>query len=106
MDYKYEDVDSTYIRKLAQKVIDSGHRAMGAPAWGYCRWGPRAGTGQLRNIDAYAQAYRGLNGSLGVVVTNWYPSRYLSNAIWDGFAHAAVTLNENSAVARNTAFQR
>jgi len=106
MDWNYKDDDPQFLRKLAQKVIDSGHRAMGAPAWGYCRWGPRAGTEQLRNLDAFADAYRDLNGSLGVMVTNWLPSRYLSDAIWDGFAYAAVALQEGSTAARNTAFRR
>jgi hypothetical protein len=106
MDYNYEEPDPVYVRKLAQKAIDSGHRVMGAPAWGYCRWGPRAGTVQLRNIDAYADGHRGLSGSLGVIVTNWNPSRYLPDAIWDGFAYAAVALNESSTAARNTAFRR
>jgi hypothetical protein len=106
MDWNYSDVDPKFVRQLAQKVIDSGHRAMGAPAWGWCRWGPRAGTEQLRNLDAYADAYRDLSGSLGVVVTNWFPSRYLSDSIWDGFAYAAVALHEGSTAARNTAFRR
>ena len=106
MDWNYEDEDPAALRKLAQKVVDSGHRAMGAPGLIYCRWGPRPGRGQFNNLDAYAQAYRGLQGSLGVIVTNWLPSRYLADSLWDGFAYAAVNLREGSDAARYTALRR
>ena len=106
MDWNYEDEDPAELRKLAQKVVASGHRAMGAPSLIWCRWGPRPGTAQLNNLDAYAEVYKSVSGSLGVVVTNWIPSRYLADAIWDGFAYAAVVLHEGSAAARHTAFRR
>ena len=106
MDWNYEDEDPAELRKLAQKVVASGHRAMGAPGLIYFRWGPRPGSTQFNNLDAYAEAYRGLSGSLGVIVTNWVPSRYLADSLWDGFAYAAVTLQEGSEAARQTAFRR
>ena len=91
---------------LAEKAVNSGHRAMGAPGLIYCRWGPRPGSTQFNNLDAFAEAYTHLNGSLGVIVTNWVPGRYLGDALWDGFAYAAVTLRDGSAAARHTAFRR
>lgn len=106
MDWNYEDEDPAALRKLAEKVVASGHRAMGAPGLIYCRWGPRPGNIQLNNLDAYAEAYRGLNGSMGVIVTNWIPSRYLASALWDGIAYSAITMREGSSTARHTAFRR
>jgi len=44
--------------------------------------------------------------SLGVILTNWVPSRYIQNSLWDGFAYAAVAFSHGSAAARNSAFRR
>jgi len=55
-------------------------------------------------VDAYRRIDDPRN--LGVIVTNWVPTRYLQNAIWDGIAYAGVALNEGSAAARDTAFRR
>jgi hypothetical protein len=65
------------------------------------------GTGQLQNINAYADAYRNIKDPrcLGVIVTNWLPSRYVQNSIWDGLAYASVAINEGSASAQNNAFK-
>jgi hypothetical protein len=81
---------------------------MGAPAWGWSRWGPRAGTEQLRNIDAFADAYLEISDPrcLGLILTNWHPSRYIQNSIWDGFAYAAVAFTGGSVQARTSAFRR
>ena len=106
MDWDYEDDDPAKLRQLAEKAVNSGHRAMGAPGLIYCRWGPRPGSSQFNNLDAFAEAYTHLKGSLGVIVTNWVPGRYLGDALWDGFAYAAVTLREGSAAARHTALRR
>ena len=106
MDWNYEDQDPGKLRALAQRVVDSGHRAMGAPSLIWCRWGPRPGSVQLNNIDAYAGAYSHLRGSLGVIVTNWLPSRYLADSLWDGFAYAAMALHEGGTASRPTAFRR
>ena len=72
------------------------------------RWGPRAGNDQLRNIDAFADAYSAPeeSSSLGVILTNWVQSRYVQNSIWDGFAYAAVAFKDRTTVARNSAFRR
>ena len=82
-------------------------RVIGAPSLIHCKWGPRVGVSQLRNIDAYADAYRGIDDprNLGVMVTNWVPSRYIQNSIWDGIAYAGVALKEGSAIARRDAFK-
>lgn len=106
MDWQYYVTDPQPLAQVAHQVIDRGLRAIGGPAIISCEWGPRAGDLQLRNIDAYAEAYAGTSDarSLGVIVTNWVPSRYLQGSLWDSFAYAAVALRQGSAAARETAF--
>ncbi len=41
-----------------------------------------------------------------MILTNWVPSRYVQNSIWDGFAYAAVAFNEGTATAQQSAFRR
>jgi hypothetical protein len=80
---------------------------IGAPALISCSSGPRPGDRQLRNIDAFADAYSGIHDPrcLGIIVTNWVPSRYIQGSLWDGFAYAAVALDRGSAAARQSAFR-
>lgn len=108
IDWNYEENDPAKIEITARQALANGLRVIGGPALGWCRWGPRPGTGQLQNINAYADAYRQIDDprSLGVIVTNWLPSRYVQNSIWDEFAYAAVAINEGSARAQNIAFKR
>ncbi len=40
------------------------------------------------------------------MLTNWVPSRYIQNSIWDGFAYAATAFKEGSGAARNSGFPR
>ncbi len=107
MDWQYSQVDPRPLEQAARKVIETGLRAIGAPAVISCRWGPRPGLSVLQNISAYAEAYRRINDprALGVIVTNWIPCRYLQNSIWDSFAYAAVALREGGERARDTAFR-
>jgi hypothetical protein len=62
----------------------------------------------LRNIDAYADTYLGTTdtGALGVILTNWIPSRYVQNSIWDGFAYAAVAFRQGTATAQTSGLRR
>jgi len=108
MDWQYYVTDPKPIEQAARKVIDTGLRAIGAPALISCRWGPRASVNALRNIGAYADAYNRIDSprALGVIVTNWMPSRYLQRSLWDSYAYAAVALREGSSVARASAFRR
>jgi len=108
MDWNYRETDSVPLRTALAKVRANGSRAIGAPALINYQWGPRAGTEQLRNIDAFSNAYFGTNdpGSLGVILTNWVPSRYIQNSIWDGFAYGAVAFKEGTAAAQTSAFRR
>lgn len=108
MDWNYEDNSSATFRKAFQKVSANGSRGIGAPGLSCYKWGARVGTEQLRNIDAYADAYLEVNdpNSLGVIMTNWIPSRYVQNSIWDGFAYAAVAFNEGTAIAQTSGFRR
>lgn len=108
MDWQYYVTDPKPLEQAAHKVIDTGLRAIGAPALISCRWGPRPGLNALRNIDAYADAYRSIKSPrvLGVIVTNWIPSRYIQRSLWDSHAYSAVALKEGSLVARESAFRR
>jgi hypothetical protein len=102
MDWNYWDTNEAQFRDTLEAIQAAGHRGIGAPGLISYRWGPRAGTNALRNIDAFADAYIAPDdpASLGVILTNWVPSRYIQNSIWDGFAYAAVAFNDSSAGAR------
>jgi hypothetical protein len=108
MDWNYSANNALPIHDTLAKVRANGSRAIGAPALTCHGWGPRVGTEQLRNIDAYADSYFGTNdsGVLGVVLTNWIPSRYLQDSIWDGFAYAGIAFNQGTAAAQTSAFHR
>jgi hypothetical protein len=108
MDWNYRENSSAKLQDAYLKVRANGSRAIGAPGLIHYEWGPRAGSEQLRNIDAYADCYLGSNdpASLGVILTNWIPSRYIQNSIWDGFAYAAVAFNEGTAAAQASGFRR
>jgi|HubBroStandDraft_6_1064221.scaffolds.fasta_scaffold48531_4 hypothetical protein len=108
MDWNYWDTSADNFQDALEQVKTHGSRAIGAPGLISYRWGARAGTDQLRNIDAFARAYLEKDdpGSLGVILTNWVPSRYVQSSIWDGFAYAAVAFNEGTAAAQKSAFRR
>lgn len=108
MDWNYWDTDPSRFEAAFEKVKAHGARGIGAPGLISYRWGARAGTSQLANIDAFAETYLAKDdpGSLGVILTNWVPSRYVQSSIWDGFAYAAVAFNDGKAVARKSAFRR
>jgi len=108
MDWQYYVTEPEPLAQAASQAIAQGLRVIGAPAIITCEWGPRIGQLQLQNLDAYADAYSGLHDSrcLGVIVTNWLPSRYLQGSLWDSFAYAAVALCEGSATARESAWKR
>ncbi|HTX76556.1 MAG TPA: family 20 glycosylhydrolase [Terracidiphilus sp.] len=107
MDWNYGETDAAPLRDTLEKIAAHGARAIGAPALSCYRWGARVGAEQLRNVDAYADAYLALKepASLGVVVTNWIPSRYIQNSIWDSFAYAAVALTQGTATAQTSGFR-
>ncbi len=108
MDWNYWDTNPVQFRDALAAIHASGHRGIGAPGLISYRWGPRAGTKSLRNIDAFADAYFAPDnsGSLGVILTNWVPSRYIQNSIWDGFAYAAVAFKHGTATARESGHRR
>ena len=108
MDWNYSENSSARIQETLLKVSANGSRGIGAPGLVNYKWGARVGTEQLRNIDAYAESYLGANApsSLGVILTNWVPSRYIQNSIWDGFAYAAVAFKEGTATAQTSGFRR
>ena len=107
MDWNYWDTDPVPFRNALAKVRANGSRGIGAPGLISYRWGPRPGASQLGNIDAFADAYLASHdsASLGVILTNWVPSRYIQNSLWDGYAYAAVAFNHGSAAARSSAFR-
>lgn len=108
MDWNYWDDDQMRIQHAAETVLKNGSRLIGGPGLIWCRWGPRASEAQLRNIDAFADVYRRLHhpGCLGVVVTNWIPSRYLADSLWDGLAYGAVAIEQGAEAARREGFVR
>jgi len=108
MDWNYRDNSSVRIHEALEKVTANGFRGIGAPGLIHYKWGPRVGTEQLRNIDAFADSYLAANdsNSLGVILTNWIPSRYVQNSIWDGFAYAAIAFNQGTATAQTSGFRR
>ena len=108
MDWNYSETDAVPLHDTLEKIAAHGARAIGAPALSCYHWGARVGAEQLRNVDAYANAYHASNepASLGVVITNWIPSRYVQNSIWDSFAYAAVALNQGTPAARTSGFRR
>lgn len=108
MDWDYAEINPVPLHQSLEKIAAHGARGIGAPGLSCYRWGARVGAEQLRNVDAYAQAYLASNepASLGVVVTNWIPSRYIQSSIWDSFAYAAVALSEGSAAAQMSGFRR
>jgi len=108
MDWQYYVTDPQPLAATAQQVIARGMRVIGAPALISCEWGPRAGALTLSNMDAFADAYAAIpdDHCLGVIVTNWIPSRYLQNSLWDSIGYAAVALNEGSARAQEDALRR
>lgn len=108
MDWNYWDTNAVQFRDTLAHIQAAGHRGIGAPGLISYRWGPRAGTRSLRNIDAFADAYLTENdaSSLGVILTNWVPSRYIQNSIWDGFAYSAVAFKDGSAAAQIAGLRR
>ncbi len=104
MDWNYWDTSAIQFHDALGKVRANGSRGIGAPGLISYRWGPRPGTEQLRNIDAFADAYGGAEdaGSLGVILTNWVPTRYLQNSLWDGFAYGAIAFKDGSVAAQTS----
>lgn len=96
------------IAAAAQRALEAGFRLVGAPALTWCRWNLRPGAMQLDNIDAFAAAYHALRApaNLGLIVTNWVPSRYLPAALWDGAAYAGQALSSPGGIERGAAFER
>jgi hypothetical protein len=101
MDWQYYVPDAEPLRKTARGLIDDGRSVIGAPAMISCKWGPRCADAQLRNIDAFADAYASLpdGNNLGVVITNWIPSRYLARSMWDTYAYGAAALQGRATTA-------
>jgi hypothetical protein len=107
MDWQYQALDPRPLAQVARQVVADGRRVLGAPAVTSCAWGPRPGERQLRNIEAFADAYAGISDRrcLGIVVTNWVPTRYVQRSLWDSFGYAAVGLARGSQAARHSGFR-
>lgn len=108
MDWNYWDTDAIAIEQPLLEVAANKSRGIGAPALSWSGWGPRVGTKQLRNIDAFASAYLGTANpaSLGVIVTDWVPTLKVENSAWDGWAYGAVAITEGPAAAQAGGFRR
>ncbi len=108
MDWNYAENDAVPLHRTLNQIAAHGARAIGAAGLSWHRWGPRIGAEQLRNVEAYANAYLASNNSaaLGVIATNWIPSRYIQDSIWDCFAYAAIALKDGTATAQASGFER
>ncbi|MBX2925560.1 MAG: family 20 glycosylhydrolase [Chitinophagaceae bacterium] len=97
MDWNYWETDKTKIKEVADRVLDHGFKLIACPAVHWCEWSARVGASQFDNINAYAEVYAALNNSnnLGIVLSNWVPTRYLQNSEWDTYTIAAAILNNN-----------
>lgn len=91
IDWNYWESDQEKIKSVAEKILDQGFRLIACPAVAWCAWGPRVGEWQFKNMNAYAEVYGKLNNpnNLGIILSNWVPSRYLQNSQWDTYTIAA-----------------
>ena len=107
MDWNYWDTSAVGFHDALVEIEKSGHRGIGAPGLISYRWGPRPGSEQLRNIDAFAETYfaAGISNSMGAILTNWVPTRYVQDSLWDGFAYGAVAFKDGPTAARLSAFR-
>lgn len=107
-DWIYKEHDPAALRAVASRATEMGFRVIGGPALVWARWGPRIGREQLRNVDAFAEAYGEAEDQkvLGLITTNWIPGRFLPGADLDAQAYAAVAMSEGPAAARAGAFER
>ena len=106
MDWNYSEVSSAKVQ-LFLKIRANGSRAIGVAALIRYKWGPRRGsTTEISTLSPTAILGSNDPGSLGVVLTNWVPSRYVQNSIWDGFAYAAVAFNQGAAAAQTSGLRR
>ncbi|MFT3946687.1 MAG: family 20 glycosylhydrolase [Agriterribacter sp.] len=97
MDWNYRQSDKIQIKNVAARVLDHGFKLIGSPAVHWCEWSARVGASQFKNINAYTEVYAALDNpnNMGIILTNWVPTRYLQNSEWDIYAIAAAIVNNN-----------
>ena len=97
IDWNYWETDKAKIEEVARTVLDKGFKLIGCPAVSWCKWSPRVGELQFKNINAYAEVYSKLDNpnNLGVILSNWVPKRYLQNSQWDTYTIAAKIIKNN-----------
>lgn len=94
MDWNYWETNEVTVDSIAKTILDKGFQVIGCPAVSWCRWGPRVGSYQFENINAYAEVYCNLDdpNNLGIILSNWVPQKYLQNSQWDSYTIAAEIL--------------
>jgi hypothetical protein len=94
-EWDYWTIDAAELRARAERGIARGHRVIGGPGTIYAQWGPRAGAPQFANLQAYCATYRTLDPafSLGVIATDWLPSRTVPWANLDLYSIAGACLS-------------
>jgi len=94
MDWNYWETNKKTVDSIANTVLNKGFQVIGCPAVSWCRWGPRVGSYQFENINAYAEVYCNLDdpNNLGIILSNWVPQKYLQNSQWDSYTIAAEIL--------------
>lgn len=97
IDWNYWETDKKKIESVANAVLSKGFKLIACPAVSWCAWGPRVGESQFQNINAYAEVYGKLNtpNNLGIILSNWVPTRYLQNSQWDTYYIAAEIIKNN-----------
>lgn len=97
LDWNYRQSDKAKIKSIADRVLDHGFKLVACPAVHWCEWSARVGASQFKNINAYTEVYAALNNAnnLGIILTNWVPTRYLQNSEWDTYAIATAIVNNN-----------
>lgn len=95
MDWNYWETDKAKVDSIARTILNKGFQLIGCPAVSWCRWGPRVGDLQFKNINAYAKIYCNLGnaGNLGIFLSNWVPLKYVQNSQWDTYTIAAKILH-------------
>ncbi len=95
IDWNYWETNTDTIANIANNILSKGFKVIGCPAVNWCLWGPRMGALQFENIKAYSKVYGSSDeqNNLGIIASNWVPTRYLQDSQWDTYYIAAHLLS-------------
>jgi len=97
IDWNYWETNTDTIANTANSILSKGFKVIGCPAVDWCQWGPRMGALQFENIKAYSKVYGSSDeqNNLGIVLSNWVPTRYLQDSQWDTYYIAAHLISDD-----------